>query len=129
MSNNEEWCKWINIQETWKWTVFNKDGKFGITINFGISTSFVLLVVLTSLALGSIVFLSVRQIIRYDLQQRIHDIVAVGSLSINGDEHNKIVHRGQEGSREYIEIQDYLKKIRTGATEIRFVYTMRMNSK
>ena len=130
MSNNEEWRKVDKYSKNMKEvdSVSNKNGKFSITINFGISTSFVLLVVLTSLALGSVVYLSVRQIIRYDLQQRIHDVVAVGSLSINGDEHNKILHRGQEGSREYIEIQDYLKKIRTGATEIRYAYTMRMNS-
>ncbi|MFZ5642694.1 MAG: adenylate/guanylate cyclase domain-containing protein [Bacillota bacterium] len=106
-----------------------KDGKFSITINIGISTSFILLLVITSLALGSVVFLSVHKIIRYNLEQRIHDVVAVGSLSINGDEHNKILHSGQEGSREYIEIQDYLKKIQAGATEIRYAYTMRMNLK
>lgn len=109
-------------------SVLYKGRKFSITINLGISTAFVLLVAFTSLALGSIVFLSVRQIIRYDLQQRIHDIVAVGSLAINGDEHNKILDRGQKESQEYIEIQDYLNKIQNGATEIRYVYTMRMNS-
>ena len=102
-----------------------KDKKFFITINVGITTSFISLIVLMSLALSIFIYLSVKQIMRNDLEKQIRTTLSVGSLLINGNDHDKLIYPKQENSAEYLGIKKVLQNIRRKGIDIRYIYTMR----
>lgn len=104
----------------------NKNKKLRISIKFGISSAFIAVIILTSAAICASVLITVRQVMRNDLEMQIHDIVSIGSLLLNGDEHMRLVDKSQGRSEEYIKMKKMLKEIRSKATGIRYVYTMRM---
>ncbi|MBN1525213.1 MAG: adenylate/guanylate cyclase domain-containing protein [Spirochaetales bacterium] len=105
-----------------------KKNNSGISINLGISSAFIILVIFTTICLCAFVFIFLRSIMRDDLRKQMHNTVGVGSLLIDGDDHYSLVSPDQETSAAYKKIQKSLQEIRAMSLDIQYVYTMRKNS-
>ncbi|KAB2951961.1 adenylate/guanylate cyclase domain-containing protein [Heliorestis acidaminivorans] len=105
-----------------------KRESFCISLEVGIATAFITLVLVTSISLSIIISSSVKQTMREDLQKQLHNVVSVGSLLIQGDEFELLVHESQVNSPEYLAIQKKLQEIRDSSLDIRYLYTMRLTS-
>ncbi len=103
--------------------------KLSISINLGISSAFVLLIVLTTVGLCLIMFLNLQTVLRDDLRRQIYNAVSVGSLLIDAQKHKTLSQPSQENSAEYRELKNQLIKIRQSVPDLRFVYTMRQSAK
>ncbi len=101
---------------------------FNISIEVGIATSFIVLVLFTSISLSLFISSSVKQTMREDLQKQLHNVVSVGSLVIQGDELDLLVDQSQENSPAYLNVKKQLQAVRDSSLNIRHVYTMRMGS-
>ena len=101
---------------------------FNISIEVGIATSFIVLVLFTSISLSLFISSSVKQTMREDLQKQLHNVVSVGSLIIQGDELDLLVDQSQENSPAYLNVKKQLQAVRDSSLNIRHVYTMRMGS-
>jgi class 3 adenylate cyclase len=100
---------------------------FNISINMGVSSAFVLLIILTTLSLCSFIFVMLRTYLREDLRKQIQSTVSVGALFVDGDINNRIVSQDQESGDDYKSIKDTLKRIKQTSPDINFIYTMREN--
>lgn len=96
-----------------------------VTIKLGISTAFIFIVLITSVALVLFVNRTISEIIFNDIRTQIHDLVSIGSATIDGDLHKTIVSRDQENSDAYKALKSHLLDIRNHGTGVRFAYTMR----
>ncbi len=101
---------------------------FNISINMGVSSAFVILIILTTLCLCAFIFIVLRSYLREDLRKQIYNTVSVGALFIDGDLHDTIVTQDQESGAAYESIKNALKRIKETAIDIRFAYTMRRNA-
>lgn len=95
-----------------------------IKLAFAFSFLTIFFVGLTTLAY----YANARAQLRQDIRERLRDIVAIGALQINGDEHALLTDPAQEGNETYIKLKSVLQDIRDSGTDIRFVYTMRQNA-
>jgi adenylate cyclase len=96
-----------------------------VSLRIGLSSIFVLVVVVTAVCLGTATFLSVRQMIRQDIRERIHDAVGTAALSIDPAVHARLQGREDQSLPEYEAIRARLQAIRRAGTGFRFVYTVR----
>jgi len=64
--------------------------------------------------------------IRIDIRQRLHDIVAIAAANLDGDRHAALVDPAQEQSADYRSIQGMLQRIQQAASDVHFIYTMRI---
>jgi hypothetical protein len=101
---------------------------FDISINVGVSSAFVILIILTTINLCGFIFLMLRSLLWEDLRKQIYNTVSVGALFIDGDIHNSLVSPDQESSADYNSIKEALKRIKQTAIDIRYMYTMRVNA-
>lgn len=95
-----------------------------IKATFAFSFLTIFFVGLTALAY----FANTRAQLRQDIQERLHDIAAVGTLQIDGDAHALLTEPTQEGNATYLKLKRTLQQIRDSSTDIRFVYTMRQTA-
>ncbi|MEA3543675.1 MAG: response regulator [Thermodesulfobacteriota bacterium] len=65
----------------------------------------------------------------HDLQQRIHDLVSVAALQVDGDLHHQLIHPEQEGNSTYLQLKQHLQKLRDSSSDIFYIYTMRKNQR
>ncbi|MEY6433522.1 response regulator [Thioalkalicoccus limnaeus] len=63
-----------------------------------------------------------------DLRQRLGDIVAVAAVTVDGDLHSRITPELGMDSAPYQQVQGILQQIRDGASDLHFVYTMRLDA-
>ncbi|MBN1411439.1 MAG: adenylate/guanylate cyclase domain-containing protein [Spirochaetales bacterium] len=106
-----------------------KGKRFFVSINIGISTAFILIIVITSVALSILSFFTVKQAMRTDLVKRMHDILAMGIPAIGGDDLITIDSPAREGTEAYKRIFNSLSYLRENATDVRYAYTMKLNDK
>ncbi len=99
--------------------------KYNFSINFGLSSAFAFVVIITSICISVIFFLNMRTVMRQDLNKRIHDILAIGITKLDSSAHASLTRPEQEDSPVYRQIKKTLQEIRDGSTQVRFVYTIR----
>jgi class 3 adenylate cyclase len=105
-----------------------KNRKF-VSINLGISSAFILIIMFTSIALSTLSYLTIKNAMRSDLQKKMHDVVIVGILSINGNDHIKIKDQSWLSSDEYKHFFKTLTYIKDNVIDVKNVYTMNINEK
>ncbi len=104
----------------------NKTPK-NIRLHTKASINFILLTILISAILVSALYLNFKTQSKEDFRKRLYDIVAVTSLNIDGDAHNKLKTADDEGNITYQQIKQNLQNIKGAGTDIYYVYTMRQN--
>jgi signal transduction histidine kinase len=93
-----------------------------------LALAFSLLAVLISSFLVLTLYLHFRGRLRQDLRQRLHDVVAMAALQLDGavaDDHATLTDPNQEGNPTYLQIKRLLQQINERATDTRFAYTWR----
>jgi adenylate cyclase len=100
-----------------------------ITIRFGLSSAFSVIVVLTSILTGISTYVVFRQMMRNDLGKRIKDVTSIGVQLLDADAHRTLVSRDQETTGVYLRMKKTLQNIRGCDADLRFVYTMRRTEK
>ncbi len=99
--------------------------EYNVTINFGLSSAFAFVVIITTFCVSTVLFFNMRSVMREDLKKRIHDILAIGITKINADMHASLTSPEQESTAQYAALKKVLQEIRDGSTEVRYVYTIR----
>lgn len=99
--------------------------KYIISIYYGLSTAFALVVIITSFCISSVLFLKMQKVMEQDLNKRINDILAIGITKLDADAHSKLTKPEQESTPDYIKLKKALREIRDGSTDVRYVYTFR----
>lgn len=92
-----------------------------------LSICFSALAISASALLTFALYLTVRGQLRQDFRERLCDVVSIAALQVNGDEHATLTDANQEGNAVYMRIKHVLQQIRDKATDIRYVYTWRVN--
>ena len=100
-------------------------GQKKFTLRFSLGTAFVGVVVLTSLLLGMITFVSVSAFVRQSVRERLGDAAGIAALGIDGEPHATLRSPDDEKSAAYKALQTQLRMIRGKSKDIRFVYTAR----
>lgn len=104
-----------------------KKKRFLISINLGISSTFVLIIIITSLVLSIFSFLTIKGSMRTDLTKRMHDILALGKLAINADDHIQFNNPGWKENAAFQNMFNALTYIKDSVTDVKNVYTMNLN--
>ncbi|HBI38010.1 MAG TPA: hypothetical protein DDY71_10230 [Spirochaetia bacterium] len=99
-----------------------------LTLRLSLSTTFTVIVLVTSVLLGVATYSSVRNYIHISIRQRLMDMVGIAALQINGIAHSELVNQDDESSDTYIMMKAQLNAIKNVNKDIRFVYTFRFNS-
>jgi methyl-accepting chemotaxis protein len=98
-----------------------------ISIRYKLSLSFSLIGLLTLIVLATTLYIDVQKRLYSDIRMRLRDTAAVAALSINADEHARLVGPQDEATTSYKKLKATLQKIRSQSTDVRFVYTMRQS--
>ncbi|NWH05273.1 response regulator [Desulfobacter latus] len=104
--------------------------------NLKISHYLIIVFLILSMLINIIITVTLYQAaskrVKQDIQQRLHDIVAISARSIDADLHEQLltISRQQtplsaQNSKIYKELKQTLQKIRDAASDIHFIYTMR----
>lgn len=108
----------------------NTDGKthryLRLQTRLGISFSIVAIIV--SALVTFALYLTIKTQLRQDIRQRLHDIVNIAALQVDGDAHATLVDPAQEGNATYMRIKHVLQNVRGRGTDIRFAYTWRRDA-
>ncbi len=75
-----------------------------------------------------LLYLNSRKDVNEDIRRRLHDIVRVASLRVDADTHSTLTQPSDEKNASYVYIKQKLKEIRDNATDIYYVYTMRLDA-
>lgn len=102
--------------------------KYIFSINFGLSTAFAFVVIITSLCITAILFINMSTVMRQDLNKRINDILLIGLTKVDAGKHAQLTKPEQENGAVYNSIKKSLQEIRNGSTDARYVYTLRQIS-
>lgn len=94
-----------------------------------LAAAFALVAILVSAVLTFSMFLVIRHEVRKEIQDRLRDTAAVGSMLLNGDLHARLRSPSQEGSEDYLAVKKILRDVLHRSTNLRFVYTMRKDDK
>jgi len=100
-----------------------------LSINLGISSCFIVLILITSIALSTSSYISVKKSLRQELAKQIYNAVATASLLIDGDLHSRIKDSSWTTSSEYKKLRSILVKAQEKTRDIKFLYTMNINLK
>lgn len=104
--------------------------------NLKISHYLILIFLVLSFLINSVITFTLYQAaskqVRLDIQQRLHDIVAIASNQVDGDLHHRLFELSQkesllsaQNSKIYLGLKQALQKNQTAAKDIYFIYTMR----
>ena len=85
-------------------------------------------VMLTSVLLGSILYVSMRAFIRNDLRAMLRNAVGVAALQLDPADEQAIRSRADEGSPRYARVRAQLEAIRGRSRDVRFIYTLRRDA-
>lgn len=102
--------------------------EYRFSISVGLSSAFVLVIVLIAFSLILLTNQLVRALIFQDVQTQLRDIAAIGTLMIDGDAHRTLMQADQENTPTYLAIKDKLYALKTRTTGVRYVYTMRQEA-
>jgi two-component system, sensor histidine kinase and response regulator len=93
---------------------------------------FLILSILINIIITFTLYQTASKQVKQDIKQRLHDIVAISSKSIDVELHQKLltISRQQtplaaQNSKTYQELKQRLQKIRDAASDVHFIYTMR----
>lgn len=101
--------------------------KNSISIELGMATAFIALVVATTIVMSLFISYSAKQTMRTDLQKQLHNVVAVGSLQLDGEELQLLIKEGLTGNEAiYEKHRRQLQAIRDSAVGVRHVYTLQL---
>lgn len=106
---------------------FKKAKSQKITLWFSISASFILAVIFSSFLITVISSLYMSDFILESIRARIHDIVGLAVLRMDGDIHNKIKTQSDKDGNDFAFILGTLNQIRAINPEIKYVYTLRQD--
>jgi class 3 adenylate cyclase len=95
------------------------------SLKFSLGGAFFAIVALTSLLLGSILYVNMHAFILNDLRARLRSAVGVAALQIDVAEHERIRSRADESAPAYLKIRRQLREIRARITDVHYIYTMR----
>jgi signal transduction histidine kinase len=84
---------------------------------------FATLAVSVSALLTFALYMSVRTQLRQSIRQRLHDVVATASLTIDADAHATLTTQEQEASPTYARLKNRLQQCCSQAKDIRFAHT------
>lgn len=98
------------------------------SLRFSLGGAFVGIVLLTSLLLGSILFVSMRAFIRNDLRARLRNAVGVAALQIDPADQESLRSRADETSPRYARLRAQLEAIRGRSRDVRYIYTLRRDA-
>jgi class 3 adenylate cyclase len=98
-----------------------------VTLWFSISAAFILAVIFSSFLITVISSFYMSNFILESMRSRIHDVVGLAVLKLDGDPHEKVQFPEHKNSAEFNLILDRLNQIRAINSEIKYVYTLRMN--
>ncbi|OHD14770.1 MAG: hypothetical protein A2Z96_01620 [Spirochaetes bacterium GWB1_48_6] len=96
-----------------------------VSLRFSLSSAFVMVVLLTSLTLGTVTYFSVRMQLRDSLRQRLGDVAAAASLNISAQEHAGLKSPEDMKTPVYEKYRVQFAKLRAVNPDIRFLYTLR----
>jgi len=99
------------------------------SLKFSLSSSFTIIVILTSMLSGTITYFNVRSFIREGIKERLKESVSLAAMHIDGDLHKSLTRREDETSEAYKKIKKHLQQMRNKLKDIRYVYTVRKNEK
>ncbi len=99
--------------------------KYHFSISVGLSTAFVLVIILISFSLVLLTNYMVKELIFQDIQTQLRDLASVGTLLIDGDLHKQITKPEQESEALYLTLKQKLYDLKSRSTGVRYVYTMR----
>jgi adenylate cyclase len=96
-----------------------------LSLRFSLGGAFFAIVALTSLLLGSVLYVNMHAFIRNDLRARLRSAVGVAALQIDPVEHERIRTKADEAAARYLKIRDQLRDIRARIKDVHYIYTMR----
>jgi adenylate cyclase len=102
-----------------------KTRRNGISLRLSLSSAFVITVVVTTIVLGICTFISVRNFVRSEIQQRLATAVGIAAIQIEADKHATLKTKDDEKGQVYVDYQQKLRRIRDSSKDIRYVYTFR----
>jgi len=102
-----------------------KTTRNGISLRLSLSSAFVMTVVVTTIVLGICTFISVRNFVRSEIQQRLATAVGIAAIQIEADKHATLKTKDDEKGQVYSDYQQKLRRIRDSSKDIRYVYTFR----
>ncbi len=100
-------------------------GRRLFSLELSLGGAFVSVVLLTSLLLGSALYLSMRTFIRNDLRATLRNAAGVAALQIDPRDHRSIRTKADEAGPQYARIRGQLEAIRSRSRAIRYIYTLR----
>jgi adenylate cyclase len=96
-----------------------------LSLRYSLGGAFFSIVLLTSLLLGSLLYVNMHAFIRNDLRARLRSSVGVAALQVDVREHERIRTKADESSPEYLHIRGQLRAIRDRIKDVHYIYTMR----
>lgn len=90
---------------------------------------FVCMTTIASLMLSSIIYFTSKRRVFEDMRLRLLDFISVARLQIDADSHGQLIDSKQEGGDTYKKVRKELQRIRNSSPDIRYVYTMRYDTK
>lgn len=99
----------------------------GMPIAYKLSLLFFLFTLLTSGLTTLVLYRTASDQLMRDIQQRIHDLVSIAALQVDGDLHQQLTRPEQEGNTAYLQLKHNLQKLRASSSDIFYIYTMRQN--
>ena len=99
---------------------------FRLRLDHKLALVFCLFAVLVSGATAYSFYRTAKHQVVEDIRQRLYDIVAIAPQVIDVEKHSKLTDPSQEGSEEYLSIKKKLREVRDAATDVHFIYTMRL---
>ena len=95
-------------------------------IHFKLVLVFVIFAIVISCGLTIIFYNTAKNKLLIDIRTRLRDVATLAALQVNSEIHKTLHKRTQENSKSYRIIKNSLQKVRDSATDIKYIYTMRL---
>lgn len=100
-----------------------------VSIRISLSTAFISTAVLSTLLLGVVSVYGIRTFVMEDIRSRLHDDAAIARLQVDPELHRRIVSAKDVTLPSYNKIRTVLQNILRETEDIRYIYTLRQNSR
>jgi class 3 adenylate cyclase len=104
--------------------LFKTDRKISLAV--ALSGSFIIFLIAAMVTMGSAAYYNIREIVKQEVQSRIHMAAALAGLQIDSGVHAKILETEDGTGAEYRSLRSKLLQFKKADPNIRYIYTFRM---